>query len=152
MAGFPISIKFLAPLGVVDATGGGIAMGRKHSEGGIPVYCACDKEGYFFQQICEIEGGEYVLNPYATFLYRDRIAEINSDSCEDRFLSYDEISDVSNILDIGYTKKVLVFPNAKVAIINHASTTKYLHELDDLNSKAKAEYFALKGKGMLPKL
>jgi len=58
----------------IQASGGGLLIGRSHEEGGI--YCWLKYEDDYVLE-AEVEGYEYILNPGATFHYQKILSQFN---------------------------------------------------------------------------
>lgn len=113
---------------IILAHNGGLAIGRSHEQGGIKVIQYTGNDCYF---IAEIQHGEYVMNPYATAKYMDRLKEINS---------FNEPTPMSPDMDKTYTYlhsekpiDLFLFSSYDQFIINANATSKYLDELEEMN-------------------
>ena len=125
---------------------GGLVIGRKHSEGVIEFLFPIDEDFKSFEWSMTIEGGEFIVNDYATTLYADRIREINSYMGDEEYITVNDIDlleTLDNIIYVGDTDRVIISAMPVVSIINHSATRKYLYELIEINNKAKEEYFKI---------
>lgn len=116
----------------IDATLGGLVLGRSHSQGGI--YFWVKKENFYVLE-GEVEGYEYILNFGATNYYS---------KSTDRFHKYEEhkhdfkeyeppthikLLDTRQPIDA----KFLLFEIGGFSIINKYSTKGYLNTIDQMN-------------------
>lgn len=114
---------------VTDITLGGLVLGQRHSNDGIKVI---QFNGESFAIICEIEGGEFVVNTYAEKEYHDRIIEINAfHGSDDTDITEDELSGVP-VFNIPAGHFVLL-RSLKLTVINRSATRQFLHELTSIN-------------------
>jgi hypothetical protein len=123
----------------VEAPKGGLILGPAHSEGGIKAVRESSPDKYVC--FCEVEGWEFLMNPYATAKYQERITQINNEFKDqiEYFEEYDIDPDI-HTLDVRKVKingetisKVLFFGKYSQYVVNKASTKKYLLELQSMN-------------------
>lgn len=117
----------------IQATMGGLVLGRSHDEGGIFVWI---KNGNHYVLEAEIEGYEYILNPGAACYYKKIFPEFNK-PYEHKYLgspSYDPPAHIT-LLDTQHPMepKFLLFELGHFAIINKYSSSGYLDTLDKMN-------------------
>lgn len=95
----------------VDGNGGGLLLGRWHSEGGVPVLMNSVGGGYELK--AEFEGYEYILNPGVLTCFREECEAINQPALDKQpvFEVYTPAVDIT-LLD--------------VRTVNHPAGTKYL--------------------------
>jgi len=117
----------------LDGIHGGFVIGRRHSEGGIKILH--EENGSFYCGELEIEGGEYIVNPIATTKFKDRLAEINSYKGEYKELTIEDTKKLSNVLNTNHPYDMILLANYSQYIINRAATSKYIKELDKMNSE-----------------
>lgn len=128
----------------IDATMGGLILGRSHDEGGIYFLV---KKGDQYVLEGEVEGYEYILNFGATKFYSkscDRFHQYENHKHD--FVDYSPPSGVT-LLD---TKsegepKFLIFNSDTFSIINKYSTKGYLITIDQMN---KAVTFEIIGENL----
>lgn len=117
---------------IVDISSGGLIVGNRHSNGGIKIIhkdIATGKYGI----TGELEGGEFVMNCFATSTNMERLDEINN--------FYNSIDGIDgevpgirqHIIPDGH---FVIMSKYSQAIINRAATQKYLAELVEINEKA----------------
>ena len=114
---------------IVDASAGGLILGRRHRDGGIPMMQW--RNGAIWG-IGEIEGGEYLVNCFAREENLDRLAEIvQYKDDDDSDLPTDIIENYRHIIvPSGYW---IIVSSASGAIISRSGTRKFLQELDRMN-------------------
>ena len=114
---------------VTEVVKGGLILGRRHSEGGIKMMQIVNGEVY---RIGEMEGGEYLINCFATKNYVGRLEEINNYYCDaDSDIPEEEIKNCRHyIIPPGHWIIVSAQP---FMIVNRAATKKHLNELDEIN-------------------
>lgn len=123
---------------LIDGTGGGLLLGRSHTEGGIyllyPTYTN-------FRLAMEVEGYEYIINKINTQTHQKEIGKINNHDRDkyDSFIGFD-FDDSITILDaraINKTQKpkYVAVDDGGFAIINKFSTDIYLKEIEFINRK-----------------
>lgn len=71
-----INIDFVKENGYMDITYGGLVIGRKHEKEGGILFAAPTENADMFKLVAEIQHGEYVMNPFATLLYKDRLTSM----------------------------------------------------------------------------
>lgn len=125
-------LELVAQNKIVDISSGGLIVGNRHSNDGIKLIhedIATGKYGI----IGEMEGGEFVMNCFATDQFYSRIEEINS--YYNTFEGIDvEIPGIrQHIIPDGH---FAIMSACQQAIINRAATQKYLAELVEMNEKA----------------
>lgn len=138
-----VPIEELEELGYGIIYDGGLVIGRKHSDGGIDVVFPLNSEYKLFEWNMNIEGGEFIMNSYATILYKERLQEINSYLDKEEYITEKEndlLEGIDGIIYIGNTDRVVVSAMPTITVINHSATRKYLHELIEMNNRAKEEY------------
>lgn len=132
MTGRLLSIDFVRQKfaeGVIDITLGGLVLGNRHSEGGIQVM---QFTGNRFYHMCEIEGGEFVVNHFATKSNAAHLMEINKYANGD-----DEDIPASELVGIPVYEVPsghwVLLRAPSMAIIRRTATKKYLSELTRIN-------------------
>jgi hypothetical protein len=124
---------------ILNAKYGGLVLGNMHSHGGIQIIRQSTLE--HVQVIAEMEGWEYILNPFATEKYAKRLTEINAEFASTRnvFSPY-RIGVEISMLDAKprniqgkEVSKILLIGDESQFIINKFSTSKHLEELNELN-------------------
>ena len=63
-------------------------IGRKHDKEGGILFAAPTESADRFKLVAEIQHGEYVMSPFATLLYEDRLIEINDDKSSNLQLNH----------------------------------------------------------------
>ena len=121
--------------GFIDATPGGLVIGKTHGEGGVMVVSP-NKDGESIDIVAEIEHGEYIMCPKATKEYKNRLSEINSDNDFNGSINIDDIR-LKSVLFTGKTFATIIVMGEEQYIINSKSTAKYLDELERLNNEAE---------------
>ncbi len=115
---------------IVDGVRGGLVLGDRHSAPteGIPLLLI--DHGRFY---CngKMEGGEYLVNCFATSEKIDRLEEINTFRQEDDEIAPEDIATVRHI-NVPYGHWLLISAGAS-RIINRGATKKHLKELDEIN-------------------
>ena len=122
----------------IDATMGGLILGRSHYEGGIYFWV---KENDHYTLDGEVEGFEYILNFGATKYYSkitDRFHQ--HDKHKHDFIDYNPPAHIK-ILDTRNTvePKFLLFDSGGFSIINKYSTKGYLETIDEMNKAVTFE-------------
>lgn len=122
----------------IDATYGGLIIGRSHEEGGI--YFWVKKENYYVLK-GEVEGYEYIMNFGATNYYSkitDRFHQ--HDLHKHNFVEYEPPSHIK-LLDTrhNFEPKFLLFDFGGFSIINKYSTKGYLNTIDEMNKAVTFE-------------
>lgn len=128
--------------GIFDGTLGGLILGNSHSDGGIKVIRQYKNEE-LYEVFAELEGYEYLLNPFITTKEMEYLKKLNMefDNTNEKFVEYDIpigigiIDTKSNLDNIKETNKYILLDERAQWIINKHSTKKYLIELDNLNKK-----------------
>jgi len=119
---------------IVDISSGGLIVGNRHSSGGIKIIHEDLSTGKY-GITGEMEGGEFVMNCFATSANTKRLAEIN--------YFYNSIDGIDgevpgirqHIIPSGH---FVIMSAYQQAVINRAATQKYLAELVEMNEKAAA--------------
>lgn len=140
-----INTDFVKENGYMDITYGGLVIGRKHDKEGGILFAAPTESADRFKLVAEIQHGEYVMSPFATLLYEDRLIEINDDKSSNLQLTIDDIRNLKNVFFLGNTSMILTTAAMTPQyVINDRSTAKYLSELEAINNRAEEEYNQLK--------
>jgi hypothetical protein len=118
----------------LQASGGGLVLGRSHEEGGI--FCWIKQETDYVLE-AEIEGYEYILNPGAAYYYQKIFDQFNKPK-EHSYLSepcYNPPPHIK-VLDARGTfePKHLLFELGHFAVVNKKSTSGYLETLEEMNN------------------
>lgn len=114
---------------IVDISKGGLVVGNRHTDGGIKIIQEDLSTGRY-GIVGEMEGGEFVINSFATSKYLKRIEEIN-DSINTTDGIDGEVPDIRQyIIPAGHFVIKSAYPQV---IINRAATQKYLDELVEMN-------------------
>lgn len=118
---------------VVDGRGGGLVVGRRHSEGHIVMICPSDERIGEFLIAGVMEGGEYLMSTTATEREEARIRQINSFKglCEST-IAPTEASRIIHTSDERHDKLLLI---NRQFIINRDATRKSFAELEAINAK-----------------
>ena len=115
--------------GVTDITLGGLVLGDRHSEGGIQVM---QFQGNRIFHICEIEGGEFIINHFATKANLARLKEINGyTGGDDKDLAAHELADTP-VFEVPSGHWALLRAQS-MSIIRRSAAKRYLHELAEIN-------------------
>lgn len=122
----------------IDATMGGLIIGRSHDEGGIYFWV---KENDHYVLDGEVEGFEYILNFGATNYYSkitDRFHQHGEHKHD--FVAYNPPSHIK-ILDTIHPiePRFLLFDCGGFSIINKYSTKGYLDTIDEMNKAVTFE-------------
>ena len=130
---------------LISGIRGGLVLGRSHLQGGIQIFNEYGQAiyptgGLIRTRQCEMQGGEYVLNPFATTKHIKRINEIN-DSVKDKFLTPIFIkTSAKHIIDCRKIPNVLFYVETSGQfIINRQATINHLEELDFINDFGQDE-------------
>ncbi|KAF2082084.1 hypothetical protein [Flavobacterium sharifuzzamanii] len=116
----------------IDATMGGLILGRPHDEGGIYFFV---KKGDYYSLEGEVEGFEYILNFGATDFFEESSKRFHQyEKHKGDFEEYIPKPDIK-ILDTRreIEPKFLLFDDNKFSIINKHSTKGYLQTIDKMN-------------------
>lgn len=116
----------------IDATYGGLILGRSHNEGGIYFWIR-EKNDYVLEG--EVEGYEYILNFGATKYYKKISDRFHQHDLHEKF-GFDNYQPDESIMLLdcrGKERIHLIFEVGGFAIINKYSTRGYLHTLDKMN-------------------
>lgn len=116
----------------LDGIHGGYIIGRSHAEGGVKVLTS-DNDAFYTGEY-EFEGGEYLVNPWATEKFRNRLEEINQYKGPMIEVKEKDIKCLKKVLSIKHEYSMILIANFPQFIINKYATSKYLSELDDINS------------------
>lgn len=114
----------------INLSNGGLVIGKSHEEGGIKL---CKRIGDKYYYFADMEGYEFIVNPYSTQKYMERLKEINS---------YNEKTELGP-LDNNKTYSYFDFGEYDIAlisdynqfIINKNASMKFLDELTDMNNE-----------------
>lgn len=130
---------------LISGVGGGLVLGRSHLRGGIQLFneygqALYPTEGLMRNRQCEMQGGEYVINPLATTKHIKRINEIN-DSIKDNFFTPIFIkTSAKYVIDCRTVTNILMYiQNSGQFIINRQATINHLNELDVINDYGQDE-------------
>lgn len=127
---------------VVDGRGGGLVVGRLHSEGNIYFFKE-EHNGFRNLNNHNLQGGEFIINRAATAKYGSRIEQINREV--DRDILYGKMVSVSSLLikkdtrilnTHGEPEKLLWLDHHQF-IVNHLATLMHYNELVEINSYQK---------------
>ncbi|WP_140508705.1 hypothetical protein [Flavobacterium pectinovorum] len=116
----------------IDATMGGLILGRSHDDGGIYFWV---KKGNYYSLEGEVEGYEYILNFGATDFFEESSKRFHQyEKHKGDFEEYFPISHIK-ILDTRreIEPKFLLFDDNKFSIINKFSAKGYLETIDKMN-------------------
>lgn len=122
----------------IDATKGGLILGRSHDEGGIYFWI---KEDDYYVLEGEVEGYEYIMNFGATKYYSKSCERFHQyENHKHDFVEYIPSSDIT-LLDTrhGVEPKFLLFDDNGFSIINKYSTKGYLNTIDQMNKAVTYE-------------
>lgn len=117
----------------IDATMGGLVMGRSHDEGGVFIWV---KRGNDYVLEAEVEGFEYILNLGATHFFRE-YSKVFHQPEKHKSLGNIQYSPPAHIRILDTTHSVepkyLLFDTGGFSVINKYSTFGYLETLDKMN-------------------
>lgn len=116
----------------LDGIHGGYIMGPSHAEGGVRVL-TLDNDTFYTGEY-EFEGGEYLVNPWATEKFRIRLEEINQYKGIARLVRDKDIACLRKVLPIKHEYSMILISNFPQFIINKIATSIFLEELDEINS------------------
>lgn len=121
---------------IVDGRGGGLVLGRSHSDGDI-LMIQERNNGTFYIPAC-LEGGEYILNYDAYQADEERLEQINGFKEIHTSLPSIKINSKTRILNTHAEPhdKMLWIDSRGQFIVCKSATAKYLQELDELNHTA----------------
>lgn len=121
---------------IIDASQGGLIKGASHLQGGIYILQIRNGE---VGVIGNMEGGEYVVNAFASEKYPKRLEEINSFRKPGNIINPDIIAnDVRTI--VVPRDCFLLFSSASQVIINKEATSEYLKEINSINESCIHSY------------
>lgn len=116
----------------IDATMGGLILGRSHDEGGIYFWL---KKGDYYSLEGEVEGYEYILNFGATDFFKESSKRFHQ--YEKHKGSFEEYLPMSHIKILDTRREIeakfLLFDDNEFSIINKYSTKGYLETIDNMN-------------------
>ena len=116
----------------IDATLGGLILGRSHDEGGIYFWT---KQDDYYSLEGEVEGYEYILNFGATSFFKESSKRFHQ--YEKHIQNFEEYLPLPHIkvLDTRHEKepKFLLLDDNAFSIINKHSTKGYLNTIDEMN-------------------
>lgn len=120
----------------VDATNGGLILGRSHDEGGIYFLIRQHKDYYCLEG--EVEGYEFILNSGANKYFSSYIGDVINKPFEhnvEEFIEYLP-SEYIQTIDAGSISapKYMVFSTGSFAIVNVHSTKAFLNTLNEMNN------------------
>jgi hypothetical protein len=120
---------------IVDGRGGGLVIGRSHSDGNIYMIQEISEER--FSIVGNLEGGEYILNFDAYLSAKERLEEINSFKDEIEHMSSLCVTHKSRVLNTHSepNDKLLWIDMRGQFIINKRATTKYFEEIEGINHR-----------------
>lgn len=110
---------------IIDASKGGLVIGPRHSEGGIKMILL---ENDSINFVGEMEGGEFLINTFASQKFHKRLFEINSYKGE-----YQPINETISVRKIIVPKGGMIILGGPQTIIKRSATSKYLNELQEIN-------------------
>lgn len=117
---------------IVDISSGGLIVGNRHSNGGIKIIHK-DLETGKFGITEEMEGGEFVMNCFATDQFSVRLEAINNYYNISEGIDGEVQGIRQHIIPDGHFVIMSAYPQA---VINRAATQKYLAELIEMNENA----------------
>lgn len=132
----------------IDATLGGLILGRTHDEGGIYFWT---KQGDYYSLEGEVEGFEYILNFGATSFFKESSKRFHqSKKHKQNFEEYLPLPHIK-VLDTRHDiePKFLLLDDNEFSIINKHSTKGYLNTIDEMN---KAITYKLVGKNFAERI
>ena len=123
----------------IEATKGGLVIGRSHDEGGIYIWVLRDTH-YVLE--AEVEGYEYILNLGATHYFKDMSHTFHRyyEHKKMGFVPYDPSLNIMT-LDTrnSMEPKYLLFDTGGFSVVNKYSTRGYLQTLDIMNRSVSFE-------------
>ncbi len=125
---------------IVEAPRGGLVIGPSHDEGGIVMFKASNEFENEFEVVAEIEGWEFLANPFATAQYMEEFVNINQEMDGTLPFTPYEIPEDILILDampvmvagVKVKKWILLGPKGQY-VVNRHSTQKHLTWLHETN-------------------
>ena len=134
-----LKLEFLAYLLhnnlIVEGVEGGLILGNFHSEGGIPVIQ--NSHGNEYEIIAEVEGYEYLMNPFLTSEELNIVDNINK-AYSTRDIDRYSVPSHIKLINAQENAVILMGTGAQF-IINQYATLKNLQFLDDLNKNTWSE-------------
>lgn len=126
---------------IIEGVKGGLIIGPSHLEGGISIIMNDSKNDFY--TILEVEGWEYLLNPFSTDKNLEELENINSEYSErlNEFYEYTLPENISILnctpktINGKFFKPVIPFGRNAQMIINKVSTQRYLDKIDKINSE-----------------
>lgn len=130
---------FVAMDAILDGTKGGLIIGNTHDILGIKLIMETAENKY--EIIGEIEGWEYLMNPFATSKYRNELHLINDElkNSKKEFVEYpvtdsiDKLNAEPFIEGISFTSKIILLGKYPQFVVNKYSTKEYIEQLDKMN-------------------
>ncbi len=124
---------FISNNQAIDATYGGLVLGKSHDDGGIYFWV---KRGEYYVLEGELEGLEFILNLGANDYFKNAIERFHQPKLHELDYSNYEPDNKIKVLD---TRKLnypnyLLFETGGFAIINKFSTKGYLNTLNQMNN------------------
>lgn len=122
----------------IDATMGGLILGKSHDNGGIYFWV---KRGEVFVLEGEVEGFEFVMNQGATHYFSKTTDRFHQPELhKHEFIDYEPDRNIK-LLDTRSLKfpKFLLFNSGGFSIINKWSTKGYLNTLNEMNKAVTFE-------------
>lgn len=117
---------------VVDATRGGLVIGRSHEEGHIRMFVRTEN-GY--ENKCNMQGGEYIINHEAYWMYKDRIDFINRHKHAEQSIPVSILCKTPLLITRGEEyDKFLYIDFRGQFVVNNAATALFLEELNEINA------------------
>ena len=116
----------------LDGIHGGYIIGPSHAEGGVKVL-TLDNDTFYTGEY-EFEGGEYIVNPWATDKFHSRLVEINQYKGSEMLIKREDLVCLRKVLPIKHEYSMILISNFPQFIINKKATSVFLKELDDINS------------------
>lgn len=105
----------------LDGIHGGYIIGNSHAEGGVRVM-TYDKDVFYTNEY-EFEGGEYLINPWATKKFSTRLEEINQYKGPMIEVKEEDIKCLKKVLSIKHEYSMILIANSPQFIINKYATS-----------------------------
>ena len=126
---------------IIDGASGGLIIGNSHADGGIKVIHKDDLDR--FEITFEVEGYEFLLNPFATKSKQNYVQELNERHKKEikDFVPYDipkhikTIDARPKIISGIEHQRLIIFSAMPQQILNKVSSKNYLEELNKLNKE-----------------
>ncbi|TPN87411.1 hypothetical protein [Aquimarina algicola] len=122
----------------IDATMGGLILGKSHSQGGI--YFWVKRDNVFVLE-GEVEGYEYIMNQGASHCFSESTYRFHQPELHKHdFIDYEPDLNIKllDTRDLG-DPKFLLFDSGGFSIINKWSTKGYLKTIDEMNKAVTIE-------------